>query len=104
MIYRAEKLSRVIFVIAPRPPRGRDHTLDNADRGLPTNTPSAGHCPRAGGGHGATPLNTKHLFLISPELWDQFDLISIAIAPPVCAFGAASLIFRGAMVRAPQQP
>jgi hypothetical protein len=29
------------------------------------------------GGAGAMPMNTKHLFLISPELGNQFILISI---------------------------
>jgi hypothetical protein len=29
------------------------------------------------------PLNTKHLFLISPELWNQFYL-SRRGTPPIC--------------------
>jgi hypothetical protein len=63
------------------PERGRDHTHADADRGLPINTPTAGHCPR-GIEPRATPFNTKHLFLISPELVNQFILILILIRRP----------------------
>jgi hypothetical protein len=44
------------------------------ERGLPINAPTAGHCR-------AMPLNIEHLFLISPELKNQFISISL-LTPP----------------------
>jgi hypothetical protein len=43
------------------PWRGRDHTPEDADRGLPINTPRLDIAR-------AMPLNNKHRFLISPQL------------------------------------
>jgi hypothetical protein len=47
--------------------RGRDHAEgENADRGLPTNTPTAGHCPREQATGNAYEYQAIG-FLISPE-------------------------------------
>jgi hypothetical protein len=64
---------------ACRPHYGRESAAVSChltSRGRPINTPTAEHCPRDAG-HGQCRSINKYRFLSSPELGNQFILISI---------------------------